>query len=643
MSMTISLSRQTENRLLLLIIAIGVFLRFHLFAATEFNVDQMYPVWQALNTLQSGEFPLIGQGTSVLFANPALTGYIYAPFLIIGPNPMTPMLVTISLNSFGIWLAYRAVRGLLGVPIALVAATLFAINPWVIEYSRQTWVQSLLVFFITLIFWAIVPVLTQTTSRPERRTILAAIATTIFANTYLLSYLIVAPLGLLGVLFWPRLPKRALAIGMVIFGVGFGLYAYGLAREWEVTQSRADTFVNEGESQISDEALGHAIRLVTGWEYAAARGLNAPVDDAVLRSDISNVVHWLWFVGLLAGIGQAVFAIARNTSRRDAAIILLVWYILPILAMTYVSRIVHPFYLMFSVPAGHALAAWGISPLLMPKVGSRVLLAGLVFTVGINGLNSIRFYEESHANPGEHSPGVFSVGTSTDMGRFIRDAHEPGMVVYTPMDIWGPITFAGDVFPVVRTGITQRQIIIPANGGLYMTFHGPDEVPLEPPLMAQATEVPLSMRDGTRFALWRAEQNFTPRNPAEVPSDIGVTFIGWHLLQPLRAGQTSQLRTYWRVDGLPIERFGWIFVPYAHLFDESDQRIVIIDGDALPLTTWGLGDWMVQEMRISVPDDSAGPYGLNIGIVDGGRMVNAIFNDPQDDNLTYTADITLLE
>ncbi|PJF43566.1 MAG: hypothetical protein CUN55_08420, partial [Phototrophicales bacterium] len=79
--MNISVNRQLERRLLLLVLLVGAWLRFYQLADTEFNVDQMYPVWQALMTLQKGEFPIIGQGTSVLFANPALTGYLYAPFL----------------------------------------------------------------------------------------------------------------------------------------------------------------------------------------------------------------------------------------------------------------------------------------------------------------------------------------------------------------------------------------------------------------------------------------------------------------------------------------------------------------------------------------------------------------------------------
>ncbi len=47
-------------------------------------------------------------------------------------------------------------------------------------------------------------------------------------------------------------------------------------------------------------------------------------------------------------------------ANHHAGPILLIWFLLPVLMMSYVSRIVHPFYLLLTVPAGHGLAAWGI-------------------------------------------------------------------------------------------------------------------------------------------------------------------------------------------------------------------------------------------------------------------------------------------
>jgi hypothetical protein len=632
-----------DRTLLWLILIVGGWLRFQSIGDIEFNVDQMYPIWQGLMTIERGEFPLAGQGTSVLFANPTLTGYIFAPFLAFARTPLVAYVVTITLNSFALWLGFRALKTLLDVRVALVATALFAVNPWLVEYSRTTWVQSLLPFFVCLIFWALAPVLAGKTTQPERRLLIAATASAIFANTYLLSYLIVAPVGLLVLLFWRRIPLQTLAAGVGIFALFAGLYGVGLLNQWEDTRAKAEDFFGEGDSQLSDEALTHALRLVTGWEYPAARGTDAPADDATLRNDLTTGLHWVWTLLLVLGIGRAVQQLVQRKTHRDTALILLVWFLLPIAAMSYVSRVVHPFYLIFTVPAGHALAAWGLVPLLTWQAGRNVVVGALLFTGALNGLNTLRFAQETAANPGEHRPYTLPLRESIALGHDIADIYEPGMTVYTPMDTWAPMTFAADIFPVVQLDNPQDILLIPPEGGVYMTFHAPDRV-LEPPLHGRPATIPLTFADGTRAAIWYAQQDFSPGQAADIPSDIGVRFVGWHLLAPLRAGETSALRTYWRVDALPPERFGWAFVPFVHVFNGDGERVAIIDGEPAPLQQWRAGDWMVQEMEIPVPPDSSRPYAVDVGVFDGQRMVNAIFNYPDDNGeMIFTATIRILE
>ena len=56
-----------ERLALILILLIGAGLRWQHLGEIEYNIDQIYPIWQAIQTLDAGEFPLAGQGTSVLF------------------------------------------------------------------------------------------------------------------------------------------------------------------------------------------------------------------------------------------------------------------------------------------------------------------------------------------------------------------------------------------------------------------------------------------------------------------------------------------------------------------------------------------------------------------------------------------------
>ena len=229
-------------------------MRFSYLTEIEHNVDHAYPVWQALRTLEHGEWPLVGQGTSVLFANPALTGYLYLPFVAFFRSPLGAYYLVITLNTLAVFLAYRAVAGLLGRGPALVAAVLMAVNPWVIEYSRATWVQSLLPFFVSAIAWLLWPVLLNRSQHPKRRTLLALVLATMMTQTYLLAFFVVVPVGTLILLFWRRLPKRPLLIGGVIFLVASLVYAAGLLADAETVQQNLSKF-GSGDSPLVRRSL----------------------------------------------------------------------------------------------------------------------------------------------------------------------------------------------------------------------------------------------------------------------------------------------------------------------------------------------------------------------------------------------------
>src|SRR5690606_10933888 len=311
--------------------------------------------------------------------------------------------------------------------------------------------------------------------KSQKWLLITMISAGFFANTYLLAYFIVVPVGVLILVFWRRITYKALVLGVVFFSLLMGLYGVGIIQDWENTRFRTEAFF-EGESRLTDEALSHAVRLVTGLEYAAARGVNAPADDADLRIDLSQLVHGIWLLALVLGGLLAIYALLRKSSRWDSALILLIWFIVPILAMSYSKRQVHPFYLMFTIPAGYGLAAWGISSLFeqLPALGKHshlpkmALLVGVLgFTGGVNGLNSIRFAQETAAHPGEHLPYTLALREAIHIGNDIREVYQPNMLVYTQMDTWSPMVMAGEIFPVVENSVMNQMLVIPKSRALY--------------------------------------------------------------------------------------------------------------------------------------------------------------------------------
>ncbi|MBN1202192.1 MAG: hypothetical protein JXJ20_10085 [Anaerolineae bacterium] len=640
-----------ERLALVLIIAIGAWLRFQHTGAIEYNIDQVYPVWQAIRTLDEGALPLVGQGTSVLFANPPLTGYLFVPVLALVRQPIAAYVVTLILNTFAIWLAYRALRWLIGTRPALVGAALFAVNPWIIEDSRRTWVQSLSPFFVCLIFWALVPILTGQTRYPRRRLLIALVGLALFAHTYLLAYALLAPVGLLLILFWRRVPKHTLIVGAAVFAVLMTLYGTGLICQWDDTTDRAQNFAS-GKASLSDEALAHAVRLVTGWEYAAARGTRAPAGDSALRDDLSTAVHWLWTLALIAGIGAGGIALLRRDGasphQRNTALILLIWFLLPVAMMSYVSRVVHPFYLLLTIPAGHALAAWGIAPLLRRSLPVALVVGVVTATGAINGLNTVRFAQQTLAYPGEDLPETLPLAEAAALGDRIRAGRAPGMALLSPMENWTPVTLAGQVFRTEQINGFERAVLVPSGGALIITFECENSLAAVP--FAQPAGSPLVLADGTRIGLWQVTpSDLVIAHPAAIPSDVDVTFAGWTLDGELAPGETITLDTFWRIDTLHADRGVWAFAPYAHVLDAGGAQIAIAGGDVIPALKWATGDLIAQRLALTVPADAADPLALVVGLYDSVRTradgvigVNAIFRLPTGGEPVYAADIVLV-
>jgi 4-amino-4-deoxy-L-arabinose transferase-like glycosyltransferase len=601
----------TTSALALAIVCIAAVLRLQNLEAIEHNVDHAYPIWQALNTLENGALPVLGQGTSVLFANPALTGYLYIPALLIVRSPYAPYLLVIALNTLAVALAYRAMRRV-DESAALIGAFLLAVNPWVIEYSRTTWVQALLPFFACLTFALFLPVWLGRASHAERRFLLGCLALAAMTQTYLLAFAALVPVALLSVCFRRRISGRALWLGALIVVIPTAIYGAGLLSEATRTLERLRSFTGQ-TATLSTEALSHALRLLTGREYAAARGLAAPIQDSVLRFQLSELAHGVLLIALLIG------AVHLWRKQRTAALIALVWSGMPILMMSYVSQAVHPFYLLLTLPALHLAAGVGLAQIarLIGKrtVGQIALTLVLAAFGALSALNVLRYAEESLVTPSVDGLSALPLGEGVRMARQLLSAEQIGAsVVFADIDGWILNSFAGRLFEVDRDADATQTLYLPERGGVYLQFRAAEQ--------AQAFPLPIApfarytFADGGTVAAWRV-----PREMVEptrnVPSDKGLTLIDVQLDGALRAGQTTRLFISFRVDALPEARVHWLFAPFAHVYDASGARVLIADGAVTPGWAWRLGDIQRKTLHLHLPASAQAPFRVEIGLYDG--------------------------
>jgi hypothetical protein len=176
-----------------------------------------------------------------------------------------------------------------------------------------------------------------------------------------------------------------------------------------------------------------------------------------------------------------------------------------------------------------------------------------------------------------------------------------------------------------------------------------DPAPVTPPY-ARQIEPPLILTDGTRITFWRVTPgDLRIDHPADIPSDIQVSFTGWTLDGDPMPGAVITLDTFWRIDALHPERGIWSFLAVAHVMDASGAQIAADQGNAVSALTWAVGDTMVQHLTLTIPADAAGPLALDVSLFDpvrvrddGTQGVNAIFHIPTaQGDIDYTPVIAI--
>ena len=473
--------------------------------------------------------------------------------------------------------------------------------------------------------WLLWPVLMGQARRPGRRLLLALVMVTALSQTYLLAFFVVVPAGLLLLIFRRRLPRRALLVGGAIFMAAAAIFGAAGRADLDSARARARTFTDDG-ARVSLDAWNHAVRLVSGNDYAIARGTAAPADDSARRHQLERVAHGVLLAALLLGMGASLAALRRPGHQRDAAIIALVWFGLPVIAMSYTENPVHPTYLLLTLPAGYVLAAWGVGVILRPhhsRLGAAAVVALALPFAALMLTNSARYYQETAALPGQHGLGALPVGDGLQLGDALLRHLPSGGVVYADMPEWIANSFAGMLFPVIRDTRAPAFYTIPARGGLFVSVNGAEP----PPVAAAQRAEELHLADGTRIsidALPPAAEADLPGHPLDVTSEQGLRLLRYELTG---AGTDWTLTTVWRVDSISDEVWQRIYTPFVHVHDASGERVRIVHGEGLPGYAWAVGDVHVYRMTFDVPADGA-PFELRLGQYDGLHNANLIFTPP---------------
>lgn len=643
---------------LLLVLLLAAVLRLLDLDTVRYNIDQAYPIWQGLGTLDTGVLPLIGQPSSVLFANPPLTGTLFLPILAITRSLVAVYVCVILLNTVAVAFCYHTARQLLRDDrLALIAAFLMAVNPWLIEYSRATWVQCLLPFGVSGLLWLLVPGLLGTARKPARRLFGTVVWLTALVQTYLLAYFVVLPVVLLLIVFRRRIVqipgwRRALVGGTTIFLIASAIYGYGLLSDPQAAFGRAGNFTAQ-PARLTDEALTHAVRLVTGNGYLAARApmhVSAQPVLGILETVLHLVLLSALVIGLLLAL-RSLMRLAERNALQGSAIVLLVWFIPPIIAMSYTGNAVHVFYQLLGVPAGYILAAWGMRPLLtmisqsdgaasiplqrLAAAATIVLCAGiaLMMTVSLHAAA-----DEIRQTAGGGMQFGIPLGDGLRLAEAVQSAQaEDSDPIFTNIEPTLISTLLGRWTPVIAGTLPPEFSVIPQNGGVYVQFTGVGDQPRQP--LFSEEQPMLTLADGYSFAIFHYPEDTVNALlqgeladaegtiPIEITSEQGITLRRYSLAQN-RSGRWT-LITVWQAEADAVPALaGSSFGLFAHIFNPSagipdGERTQILNGVVVASSLWQAGDLIVQRIRF----ETAEPFWLQVGYYDANTQTELQFHD----------------
>ncbi len=614
----------SRHGLLLIILVLGAVFRFADLGAMRFNYDDSYPMFEALRGLAGGGWSLLGQPSSVFLDNPPLMNFIHAIPLVVWRSPWAVSIFIVALNTFAIICVYCAGRQMLGQIAASIAATLFAINPWVVIFSRALWVQSLVPLLVTLIACSLWPTLLNG-HRSGWSLLVAALSLTALCLTYIQAWGLLVSIGLLLLIFWSSIPRRPFWIGAGIFVVGVSVYGIGLLTDWDATQAQLSRFTSLGEWRITAEGIDHAVRFVTGLDFHAQYHQTDPVLNGLPL--LSPIVYGVLSLALLCGIVMAVQAVWRKRDEWRAGVILLVWFFVPILFTTITAHPVHPHYLLLSAPAGYLLAAWGLLPLTRRLIGRLLILGILIGSTVVFGLNLSAYNADADLHPTTARWDGWTLAAGTQVGDAIRQLMDgkptPWRVaVEARASIIGALS--GQFVQNLNGLDYPNYVVLPGQDALlYLLFNEAIDPQAFGPHAEAMSGRTLEFVNGARATLVRvlpydrSAALALPQVRIDWPSAAGLTLLGYTLSGPIAPGHSIGLTTYWRVDDLRRGREEWHIGAFYQLVDRVGHPIANAESHSQWARRWQEGDVYVERTQLELPADIvAGEYQLNVGLFD---------------------------
>lgn len=598
------------------VIALAAVLRLARPDLTEFKADEGRLLTLALET-SGGQVAVHGIASSVGFPNAPMSVWLYALPLTLWRHPYAATMFTGVLNTLAVGGVYWIARRYWGVTAALVAALLLAAGPWAILFSRKIWAQNLLPIFA--VAWAIGAMLAFI---EERRpfVVLHLVSLAVAVQIHPAAIGLVPATALCLVVFRRRLAWRWLLFGGLLVSLTAAPFLWYLRGQWRGAGLSIATSQTMAEISLDSLRLALAIFTGHGIEPLAAEGFALPAGAVIAR--------WLWLALVIVGAGIAALGAARDwpRPRSQASLVLLAWFLAPVLVFVWHRTPVYIHYFIAGLPAACLLGGVAFGELYdrWPAPVRPLAWAGLVLLVGLQLLGWFTLMRTVTARPAAGGFGV-PLGTklaAVESARRLATATGAAEVLLAG----DGANAATDDFPAEFIALLADETVRTVDLNAEAVFPGASVVVL---LGDAAADGPASTRDLYLAAADEAvtimdgdEVRYTvlplPANAGPLP-DVALSepallanftrITGHDALQATDHGLVWDL--FWRTADNPDPGDYHLF---NHLLDATGERVAQADGAAFAAWQWRGGDTVVSRFILPAVPEAVTPLTMRVGM-----------------------------
>ena len=619
------------------ILMLGAILRLAGFEEAGIGGDQSSILGLAATITDFRYFPLIGMKSSVGMWQTATVPYLAAiPFFIIRRAIAVKWFFSM-LDLIAIALLFYATTKTFGLHAGWISALLYATNPWIVEFDRWIWYQTLITTFAaaTLAFL----LLAIHRERPRSNGALAGslVAAALMGTVHIVALPWAGLVALVILLVsWRRRLWKGLAIGAAGAGlIGLPYLIYLLQTKFADIVAFVEAGTQGNGQWNFSRVLNVVKQLVTG-QHVFSMIRNPLWAESTLQIPWAYDALWLLFgAGVLAMTLKVIF---RRRNRAETAL-LIGWSVLAPLPFLRTSVPIQQVYILFILPAplillGVWVQSWldgrltGLWNQLQRALGAGIAVCLIVTALWWASQWTTRIALEQESRLGAPTRARLMDQTAETVRHYLQE--NPDCQVILLNDFWGDLS-PFDWIPTlvdtdrVRVAPAGRGTIIPHTCTCYMLGPGASLNDLSV-VAEQATHNP----DMTIPAKQPWTFHCIPQRE-ESPEAKAVWWNGLHLLQAdvpdeLKPGEEMEVTYIWEYEQEDVDQYHF----FSHLL-QGEDLVAQADGPGVPAWYWRDGDWLVTHFTIPLPDElPSGSYRLRVGVYGWPDLERVLLEDGTD-------------